>query len=82
MAEKPVESILSNPPKPPVTAKRKSVGELTVDVDCSEALTGLKAVQREAKKATAALRELESTQKRFATLHEIPDWYKSGGERP
>lgn len=29
-----------------------------VNVDVSEALTGLKAIQREAKKATAALREL------------------------
>lgn len=29
-----------------------------IDVDVAEALTGLKAVQREAKKATAALREL------------------------
>jgi phage-related minor tail protein len=39
--------------------------ELTVkvDVDVSEALTGLKALQREAKKATQALRELESAQK-------------------
>lgn len=31
-----------------------------VDVDVSEALTGLKALQREAKKATQALREVES----------------------
>jgi type IV pilus biogenesis protein CpaD/CtpE len=38
--------------------------ELTikVDVDVSEALTGLKALQREAKKATQALRELEEAQ--------------------
>lgn len=42
--------------------KSKSVGSLTVDV--SEALTGLKAVQREAKKATQALRELEAEKKR------------------
>lgn len=45
-------------------AKRKhekSAGDITVkvDVDISEALTGLKALQREAKKATQALRELE-----------------------
>lgn len=32
-----------------------------VDVDVSEALTGLKALQREAKKAAQALRELEAT---------------------
>lgn len=31
-----------------------------VDVDVSEALTGLKALQREAKKATQVLRELET----------------------
>lgn len=42
--------------------ERKSIGDLTikVDVDISEALTGLKAVQREAKKAAQALRGLES----------------------
>lgn len=32
-----------------------------VDVDVSEALTALKAVQREARKAAQALRELETT---------------------
>lgn len=43
--------------------KSKSVvGSLTVDV--SEALTGLKAVQREAKKATQALRELEEAERK------------------
>lgn len=42
--------------------KRKKAGELTVkiDVDVSEALTGLKAVTREAREATKALRELEA----------------------
>jgi phage-related minor tail protein len=35
--------------------------ELTIkiDVDITDALTGLKAIQREAKRATQALRELE-----------------------
>lgn len=33
-----------------------------VNVDCNEALTGLKALQREARKATQALRELEEAQ--------------------
>ena len=37
-----------------------SAGTITVDIDCADALKGLKAVQREAKKATADLRELES----------------------
>lgn len=32
-----------------------------INIDVSEALVGLKAIQREAKRATAALRELEST---------------------
>jgi hypothetical protein len=47
---------------PTITAKKsKSVGELTVkvNVDISEALAGLKALQREAKEAVRALRELE-----------------------
>lgn len=42
---------------------RESIGNMKVkiDVDVSEALTGLKAVQREAKKATQALAEFEAT---------------------
>ena len=45
-------------------AEKNSSRELTVslNVDVSEALTGLKAVHREAKKATQALRELEAAQ--------------------
>lgn len=35
-----------------------------INVDVAEALTGLKAVQREAKKATQVLKELESQMKR------------------
>lgn len=40
----------------------RALNDITVklNVDVSEALTGLKALQREAKRATAALRELES----------------------
>ncbi|AHM66872.1 hypothetical protein PPSQR21_032330 [Paenibacillus polymyxa SQR-21] len=37
-----------------------------INVDVSEALTGLKAIQREAKKAAQALRELEATQRRVS----------------
>lgn len=46
---------------------RGSVRDLTVkvDVDVSEAITGLKALQREAKEATKALREYESTAQRL-----------------
>jgi hypothetical protein len=39
-----------------------------VNVDCTEALTGLKAVAREAKKATAALKELEEQQSKVNDL--------------
>ncbi|WP_163526117.1 hypothetical protein [Halobacillus ihumii] len=52
-------SMTETPPRRPVTPKKKSAGKLSIDVDCSDALTGLKAVQREAKKATGALREFE-----------------------
>lgn len=44
--------------------KKRSVGSLTIDVDCSDAIKGLKAVQREAKKATAALKELNQQKKK------------------
>lgn len=56
--------------KPPREVRPKSVGELTIDVDCSEALKGLKAIQREARKATQALKELE-VQKKSVSL--FPD---------
>lgn len=41
-----------------------NIGELSVkvNVDVSEAISGLKAVQREAKKATQALAELKAAQ--------------------
>lgn len=55
--------------EPPTTKYKRGVdhaasgGDLTVriDIDCSDALTGLKAIQREARKATQTLRELEET---------------------
>lgn len=37
-----------------------TAGNVKVEIDVSEALKGLKAVQREAKKTTAALKEVES----------------------
>lgn len=40
-------------------SKESTALRVKVNVDISEALTGLKALQREAKKATQALRELE-----------------------
>ncbi|WP_079479708.1 hypothetical protein [Halobacillus salinus] len=39
---------------------RSRVGSLHLELDCEDALKGLKAVQREAKKATAALKELDN----------------------
>lgn len=52
-------------------ADNKSRGELSikVNVDVSEALVGLKAIQREAREATKALRELENAQEAY-------DWRK------
>jgi hypothetical protein len=46
---------------------RKPLSELTVklDVDASDAIRALKALQREARKATQALRELESEASRL-----------------
>ncbi|MEK3909641.1 hypothetical protein [Oceanobacillus sp. FSL W7-1309] len=45
------------------TSESKSSGTITVDFDCADALKGLKAVQREAKKATAALKEYDNVVK-------------------
>lgn len=45
-----------------------------VDVDISEALTGLKALQREAKKAAKELRELESSSQALRELEEAPQF--------
>jgi len=47
---------------------------IKVNVDISEALTGLKALQREAKKATQALRELEEAQ------NGVPEHVKNYGK--
>lgn len=44
--------------------KTINYGMITVDIDVSDALKGLKAVQREARQATKALRELEEQQMR------------------
>jgi len=38
------------------------VSELTVNIDVEDAIRGLKAIQREARKATAALAELKAAQ--------------------
>lgn len=43
-----------------MTDKKSSGLTVKIDVDVAEAITGLKALQREAKKATQELRELET----------------------
>ncbi|UFT98106.1 hypothetical protein KO561_12930 [Radiobacillus kanasensis] len=55
---------------------KESIGSLTVDVDCSDALKGLKAIQREAKKATAALKELEGQQEKIGSKDLAKSIYK------
>lgn len=53
----------------------REVGELhvKVNVDVSEALVGLKAIQREAREATKALRELEAESGKVAKVNELRD---------
>ncbi|WP_416045890.1 hypothetical protein [Priestia megaterium] len=46
-------------------ADNQSRVSININVEVSEALTGLKAIQREAKKATQALRELEEAQQNY-----------------
>jgi hypothetical protein len=52
-------------------SNKGSSGTISVDIDCSEALKGLKAVTREAKKATSALQELEEQQKRIGLVPKL-----------
>ena len=52
-----------------------------VNVDVAEAITGLKALQREAKKATAALRELEAAQQNITVTTESDAEWISGAMR-
>lgn len=58
--------------------KRESVGNLNVkvDVDVSEAIKGLKVVQRAAKEATKALAELEAAMKGY---EKTPNNRRKGG---
>ncbi|MDY7044049.1 hypothetical protein RVS70_07495 [Virgibacillus sp. M23] len=64
---RPVEG---NGPRIGDTPPKKSVGTLEVDIDYSNTIKGLKAIQREAKKTTASLKELEEQRKRniFLTI--------------
>lgn len=54
-----------------VDMRKTSALSVKVNIDVSEALTGLKAVQREAKKVAQAMRELESG------VNDISDSYLS-----
>ncbi|QHZ45900.1 hypothetical protein [Bacillus sp. NSP9.1] len=44
---------------------RESIGKIKIDLDVSDAITGLKAVQREAKAATKALAELRDAEEKM-----------------
>ena len=54
-----------------MTADKARGLSVKVDVDVSEAITGLKALQREAKEATKALKELEATARGKYSLDEL-----------
>ena len=54
-----------------MTAENARGLSVKVDVDVSEAITGLKALQREAKEATKALKELEATVRGKYSLDEL-----------
>ncbi|WP_224145999.1 hypothetical protein [Bacillus paralicheniformis] len=56
-------------------SKRESIGKIKIDLDVSDAITGLKAVQREAKAATKALAELESSQQHIREMPSVEDVY-------
>lgn len=57
----------------------RELSDLAMKIDVSEALTGLKALTREAKRATAALRELESVIQSKAC--EVDESYRSVSQR-
>ncbi|MCY8754820.1 hypothetical protein [Bacillus haynesii] len=49
-------------------SKRESIGKIKIDLDVSDAITGLKAVQREAKASTKALAELREEQQKLSEI--------------
>ncbi|RBP89386.1 hypothetical protein DFO70_11133 [Cytobacillus firmus] len=63
-----------NSPRIGDTKPSRSVGSLVIDIDCSDALEGLKAVTREAKDATAALKELEEQHEKMLHKHILGDF--------
>lgn len=70
------------------SSEGKNVGTVTINADVSDALKGLKAVQREVKKTTAALKGVQEQQKRNRTLltielddeTSVPRVFYDGGE--
>lgn len=62
MTEKRESIDAKKPPKPPVQKKSNNL-EINVEINVSQAIAGLKAVQREAKETVKALKEVESYRK-------------------
>jgi len=56
-------------------SKRESIGKIKIDLDVSDAITGLKAVQREAKAATKALAEFQASTKKVRGIDDKYDEY-------
>ncbi|WML44076.1 hypothetical protein [Neobacillus sp. PS3-40] len=50
--------------------RESNTKSIKLDIDCSEALKGLKAIQREARKATTSLKELVEQQKEQIVVDE------------
>ncbi|OJT54162.1 hypothetical protein [Bacillus licheniformis] len=57
-----------------VESKRESIGKIKIDLDVSDAITGLKAVQREAKAATKALAEFQDLAERLGEKPLADGW--------
>ncbi|MGF7528506.1 hypothetical protein ABI953_03550 [Bacillus paralicheniformis] len=55
-------------------SKRESIGKIKIDLDVSDAITGLKAVQREAKAATKALAEFQDLAERLGEKPLADGW--------
>lgn len=83
--DKPSMTIRDDEYVKPLTPKKKG----STDLDIPNTIKGLKAIQREAKKATAALKELEEQKKThdrdvliktLAKLHGVPEEYLKNTE--
>ncbi|ATH95349.1 hypothetical protein [Bacillus glycinifermentans] len=55
-------------------SKRESIGKIKIDLDVSDAIPGLKAVQREAKAATKALAEFQDLAERLGEKPLADGW--------